>query len=155
MSITAYARSMPDDQLSAPTPGYTMPIERGKIREFARATGGSTQAYLETSMPPIPPTFLRTAAFWHPENAPSLMSGLNLDLSRLLHGEQEFVFFGPPPHAGDRLEVRSRLESVTEKEGRRGGRMRVIVTVEDFTDERGTLVAQGRSTLIETGRVPQ
>jgi hypothetical protein len=146
---------MPETHPSPATPGYVMPVERGKIREFASSTGSNAADYLEAAAPPVPPTFLRTAAFWHPEDAPSPMAGLNLNLSRILHGEQEYVFFGPPPHAGDELTVRSRLESVTEKEGRRGGTMRIIVTVEDFTDRDGRLVAQGRSTLIETGQAPR
>jgi hypothetical protein len=33
--------------------------------------------------------------------------------------------------------------------------MRFISVVEDFTDESGRLVAQGRSTLIETGKAPE
>jgi hypothetical protein len=135
-------------------PGYEMVVERGKVREFARATGSTAPEYLEPTNPPIPVTFLRTAAFWRPPDAPSPMAGIKLNLARILHGEQEYVFFGPPPRAGTTLTVRSRLESVTEKEGKRGGTMRLIVTVEDFLDPDGRLVAQGRSTLIETGKAP-
>jgi hypothetical protein len=131
-----------------------MAIERGKVCEFARATGSDAPEYLSDAHPPIPVTFLRTATFWRPSDAPSPMAGLGLNAARILHGEQEYEFFGPPPRAGTELTVTSRLESVTEKEGRRGGTMRLIVVVEDFTDETGRLVAQGRSTLIETGKAP-
>ena len=135
-------------------PGYDMQIERGKVREFARATGSAAPEYLDRADPPIPVTFLRTDAFWRPKDAPSPMAGIKLNVARILHGEQEYVFFGPPPRAGTTLTVKSRLESITEKEGKRGGTMRLIVTVEDFFDESGRLVAQGRGTLIETGKAP-
>jgi hypothetical protein len=143
------------DTDDSPTPtAYDMPIERGKIREFARSTGSERREYLEDNDAPVPPTFLRTAAFWQPAGAVSPLAGTKLNLSRILHGEQEYVFFGPPPHAGQTLHIQPRLESITEKEGKRGGTMRVITTVEDFTDEAGNLVAQSRSTLIETGKAP-
>jgi hypothetical protein len=134
---------------------YPVPIEMGKVREFARATGSQSASYLEDPAPPIPVTFLRTSAFWEPKSWASPMAGLDLNLRRILHGEEEFVFFGKPPRAGDTLAVSTRLESVSEKQGRRGGAMRVIVTVKDFTDQSGRLVAQSRSTLIETGKAPE
>jgi hypothetical protein len=40
---------------------YTVPVERGKIREFAIATRSHDQAYLGADAV-IPPTFLTTAA---------------------------------------------------------------------------------------------
>lgn len=134
---------------------YTMPIERGKVREFARATGSRSAEYLDEPNPPVTPTFLRTMVFWTPEGGPSPLQGVKFDLRRILHGEQEYEFFGPPPRAGSVLTVQPRLESVTEKEGKRGGRMRFIKVVEDFSDESGRLVARGRSTLIETAKAPQ
>jgi hypothetical protein len=134
--------------------GYTMSLEKGKIREFARATGSSAPEYLQDPNPTIPVTFLRTAIFWSPPGAQSLMGDLKLDLRRILHGEQEFVFFGPPPRAGTDLTVTSRLGGVTEKEGGRGGRMRFVEIINDFVDESGRLVARSNQTLIETGKAP-
>ncbi|CAO5152770.1 N-terminal half of MaoC dehydratase [Frankia sp. AiPs1] len=136
--------------------GYTMPLERGKIREFAAATGSASPAYVDDPAPPIPPTFLRTQIFWSPADGsgPKLPDGLELDVRRILHGQQEYIFFGPPPRAGEELTVTSRVESVTEKQGRRGGTMTVIVFVDDFANGEGALVAQGRQTVIQTGRAP-
>jgi hypothetical protein len=131
-----------------------MPVERGKIREFAIATGSTAAEYLTDPQPPISPTFLRTAAFWSPPGEYSLLEGIELDLRRVLHGEQEYVFFGPPPRAGAELTVTTRVESVTEKQGKRGGTMLIIVFVNDFTDGSGKLVVQGRQTLIQTGKAP-
>jgi hypothetical protein len=132
-----------------------MPLERGKIREFAVATGSSSPDYLTGLEPVIPPTFLRTSVFWAPPDVGSLLRGFKLDLRRILHGEQEYTFFGPPPRAGTELTVTQRVESVAAKQGKRGGEMLVIVVVNDFADPSGRLVAQGRQTLIQTGKAPQ
>ena len=128
-----------------------MRIEPGKIREFAQATGSENPAYFEDDCPPVPPTFLMSAALWQPRDSPRPHEALGMDRRRVLHGEQEFRFHGPPPRGGTTLSVTIRIESVTTKTGRRGGTMRIGRIVTDFADETGQLVAQGYSTTIETG----
>ncbi len=129
---------------------FEMTVERGKIQEFARATGATDPAYFG-ERPPVPPTFLISAAHWRPLDAPLPYESLGMDLRRVLHGEQEFRFHGAPPRAGERLTVEVRIESLTSKQSRRGGQMRVAHIVTDFTDEHGRLVAEARSTTLETG----
>jgi len=129
---------------------FTMPIERGKIREFARATMSSAPEYRDP-VAPIPPTFLTTVSFWSPPGE-SVFSKVKMDLRRLLHGGQEYRFHGPPPTAGTELTVQTRVADIYEKEGRRGGTMTFVVTVTEFRDASGALVAEARSTAIETGK---
>lgn len=135
-------------------PAFDMAVERGKVREFARATKSDNAEYLDDPAPPVPPTFLTTSSFWQPPEAGVLWRELDIDLRRLLHGEQEYVFPNGPPRAGTTLTAQSRVESVFEKEGKRGGTMTFVVTVTDFTDPSGQVVAQARSTAIETERAP-
>lgn len=135
-------------------PAFEMTIERGKVREFARATGSTNPRYLDDRQPPVPPTFLTSSTFWQPPDAASIWKDVDIDLRRLLHGGQEYEFFGPPPQAGTDLTVQARIEEIYEKEGKRGGTMTFVVTVVDFTDSTGRLVARARSTAIETGRAP-
>lgn len=130
---------------------FQMVVERGKVREFARATMSQHPAYLEDPHPVIPPTFLTTVTFWSPPGQ-SVFSKVKMDLRRLLHGGQEYRFHGPPPRAGTKLTVQTRVEDIYEKEGKRGGTMTFVVTVTEFRDESGTLVAEARSTAIETGK---
>jgi hypothetical protein len=130
---------------------FPMTIERGKIREFARATMSHHPDYLEDAVPVSPPTFLTSVAFWSPPGQ-SVFSKVKMDLKRLLHGGQEYVFYGPPPRAGANLTVQSRVEDIYEKEGKRGGTMTFVVTVQEYRDEHGKLVAEARSTAIETGK---
>lgn len=131
---------------------FELRIELGKVHEFARATGASHPDYFSGDTPPIPPTFLTVAAFWQPENMPRPYEALGMDLKRVLHGEQQYSFFGDEPiRAGDVLDVEVRIEEVRTSEGRRGGTMRLARIVTDFRDGSGTLIARGRSTTIETG----
>ena len=77
-----------------------------------------------------------------------------MDLRRLLHGGQEYVFHGPPPRAGVELTMQTRVDKIYEKEGKRGGTMTFVETVTEFRDPDGKLVAEARSTAIETGQAP-
>jgi hypothetical protein len=126
---------------------FELHVELGKLREFARATGAAGATYLEGETPPMPPTFLATARLWQGESS-SPYANVDLDLKRLLHGAQEFVFHGPPPRAGTKLVARARVEKVYEKQGRRGGAMTFVEAVTEYHDEAGTLVATSRNTSI-------
>jgi N-terminal half of MaoC dehydratase len=127
-----------------------MVVERGKIREFARATMSRNPDYLDNPNPVSEPTFLTSVNFWAaPGESP--VSELGIDLKRLLHGGQSYTFYGPPPEAGTKLTARTRVEDVYEKEGKRGGTMQFIVMVQEFRDHLDELRAEATSTLILTG----
>ncbi|CAB4673440.1 unannotated protein [freshwater metagenome] len=142
------------DAIGSTDDGYVMQVELGKIREFARATQSANPAYLETANPVIPPTFLTTQQFWSTPGS-GVFSKIKMDRRRLLHGAQEYIFHGPPPSAGTTLSVQTRIDDIYEKEGRRGGTMTFVVSVTEFRDADGVLVAEARSTAIETGRAPE
>jgi MaoC dehydratase-like protein len=142
------------DAVGNRTPTFEMTIERGKVREFARATQSSNPAYLDEREPVIQPTFLTTVTFWQPPDAAALYKDIGIDGRRLLHGEQEYVFPKGVPTAGQRLHASTEVEEIYEKEGKRGGTMTFVVTRTDFTDDDGVVVAQARATAIETGRAP-
>ncbi|MCM3922161.1 MaoC family dehydratase N-terminal domain-containing protein [Frankia sp. AiPs1] len=137
--------------MSAPSEAgaaWEFPIERGKIREFALAMQSEAPEYLAPDAV-VPPTFLINANRWAPEGA-RVPHGF--DRRRLLHGEQEYIFHGPPPRAGQTLYAAERLAERYEKPGRRGGTMKFAVIVTEFRDEAGTLIAEGRATYIETAK---
>lgn len=132
---------------------FTMVCEAGKIREFARATKSQNPAYDGGAQgePISPATFLMSAQFWQTgENSP--LSGVELNWERILHGEQEFRFFGPPPRAGDVLTGQARIDKVYEKAGKRGGTMAFTEQVTEFRDSTGKIVAELRSVMIETSK---
>jgi hypothetical protein len=130
-----------------------MPVERGKIREYAIATGSSRPEYLGDPQAPIPPTFLSTVVFWEslegvfalPEAAEALRDvGIAANVRRLLSLEQEYVFHGSLPRAGDTLLTNLRFDGAEPKEGKRGRMVLVRFTVE-FHGE-GKLRAECRYT---------
>jgi hypothetical protein len=119
---------------------FVIDLEAGKIREFARAVHSSDEG------PVIPPTFLTTAIFWETSDP---WKAVAMDQSRGLHAEQEFVFHGPPPRAGQRLTGTSRVTEIYEKQGR-NGTLTFAVMVTEFRDGSGTLVATATLTGVET-----
>lgn len=142
---------MTDLTQNAPVP-FEVAIERGKIREFARATMSENPAY-QTAEPVIPPTFLTTAGyFWQPDES---KAAHGLDPQRTLHAEQEYVFHGVPPRAGQTLTAAARVTDRYEKQGRRGGKLTFVKVVIEFRDEHGVLVAEQRSTAVETAQAPK
>lgn len=147
---------MVDKSLIGETAGTVeMAVERGKIREFARATKSLDPAYLEEPLPVSPPTFLTTSSFWQQPGDAGSMAKLGLDLHRVLHGEQEYVFHGPPPRAGTELIGETRIGDIYDKEGKRGGTMTFVTMVTEFKDKvTGALVAEAKSTIIQTAKPP-
>jgi hypothetical protein len=132
---------------------YEVPIERGKICEFARATRALSQEYYRVDAV-IPPTFLTVARhFWEPESE-DLLNDIGFDIRRILHGEEEYVFHCRPPQAGESLWAQTRVDATWAKQGRRGGRMRFARLVTQFRDANDALVAEQRTTLIETAEPP-
>jgi len=132
---------------------YEVPIEAGKIREFARSVQSRNDAYAGSDAI-VTPTFLTTARnTWQPaEDNP--LAGVTLDLRRVLHAEEEYRFHGRVPHAGETLTVTARIGDEWTKEGKRGGTMRFITMVNEFRDAAGELVAEQITTLVETGKAP-
>jgi hypothetical protein len=134
---------------------FRVVVEEGKVREFARAVKSSNPAYLADGQPPTtsPVTFLASSAFWQgPDGSP--LSGVELNWARILHGEQEFTFPGAPPVPGTELTAQARIDRVFEKEGKRGGTMTFVDVVTEYRDGSGALVAESRSTMIETSQAP-
>lgn len=132
---------------------FTMVVELGKIQEFARATKSSNPAYAggPGDQPVSPATFLASAQLWQrPENSP--LSGVNLNWERILHGEQAFTFHCVPPKAGDVLTGVTRIDTIYEKAGKRGGTMIFAEQVTEFRNTDGHLVAEARSVMIETSK---
>jgi acyl dehydratase len=133
-----------------------MHIERGKIREFARAIKDDDPLYFDEEyarreaggiMPPI--TFLQTMALWDDGKGRPRPP---IDMKRALHGEQEFELL-KPIYAEDVLTAVTRIADIYEKAGKRGGTMTFVVTETEFTNQRGELVARARQVGIETGQV--
>lgn len=86
---------------------------------------------------------------WEPLGE-SVLDLVGFDLSRMLHGEEEYLFYGEPPKAGDALYVSTLVADRWERDGKRSGRMRFALVVNQFRSPDGRLVAEQRTTMIET-----
>ena len=132
---------------------FQMTIELGKVREFARATKSKNPEYLTDANPVAPATFLVTSTFWQDPDSHSAGAGFT-SYDRILHGAQEFIFFGEPPRVGTVLTVQSKPGQTYQKTGRRGGAMTFHELVSEYRDQSGTVVAESRGTVIETSQAP-
>ena len=130
-------------------------VEQGKIAEFTRAIHTHHSAY-QGGNATVPPTFLTTMFHWErsvPESNPWYQ--VDMDKKRGMHAEQAYIFHGPPPQVGDRLTAISRIDSIFEKQGRRGGSLTFVTMVTDFRRPDGTLAAEAKMTAVETGQAPE
>lgn len=112
-------------------------LEEARVRAFADAVGHRG--------PGVPPTIV---------TVPEIEAGLSnvvsdpelgVDLARVLHGEQEYVWTRPAA-VGEVMKAESTIESIRGKGG-----MQFLTLRTELRDETGSLVVSGRSTLIIRG----
>lgn len=130
-------------------PPFAVTVERGKIKEFARAIGDLNPFYLDDDVGRAsewgdliaPPTFAIT---FRDDDADTgaLLRDLGTDVSRLLHGEQEFEIFRPI-RPGETYLCRPRIVDQYEKTGKSGA-MAFVVRETAVTDHENEVVARVR-----------
>jgi acyl dehydratase len=131
------------------------PVEEGKIREFALAVGDPNPIYRDRAAAqsaghpaiPAPPTFSIVAGHWRDQAA--MVARLGLDLRRIVVGEARWEYFAPI-YAGDRLSAERTVTDVSERTGRRGGRMRVITVETELRNQDDVLAVRQVDVIIET-----
>lgn len=132
-------------------PESTFPVERGRVRFFAKAIGETdpvhrdVEAARAAGYPDLlaPPTFLFSAEL-DSGATERLLADLGVPWERLLHGEQGFTWHRPVC-AGETVTVRSRIADVYEK---KGGALEFVVRASKATNQRGELVAELRTVLV-------
>jgi len=92
----------------------------------------------------VPPTFLTVAEF---SLFPTIVADpeLDLDFSRVLHGDQEYGWERPIA-VGESLVARARIASIRHR-----GAIGFLTIETEIVDREGRLVARCRSTMIERG----
>ncbi|MEQ9490981.1 MAG: MaoC family dehydratase N-terminal domain-containing protein [Alphaproteobacteria bacterium] len=139
-------------------PDYEVDIERGKIRDFARAMSAPLPDFLEGRRAVVPATFLVAApyTFGYTLERPrgTVFQTIDHDFSVPLHAEESFLFHGPPPRAGDRLIARASLEKVVRKSGSSGGDLTFLTMLTTYKSETGEPVADQRSVTVTTSNSP-
>lgn len=138
---------------------FDLPVTEEKVKEFAIAAGDNNPLFYDPDAarelgfprPLAPPTFTVTQIFAVPREEREKRLGANLEYSRVLHGEQEFVF-KRLPLAGEVLKGTMRISKDFEKEGKRGGTMRFVTYESKYTDADGDEVLTAYYTLIQTAK---
>ena len=133
---------------------YSVAVERGRLRFFAKATGQTDPVYFdetaarEAGYPglPVPPTFLFCLENESPDPH-ELLRLVGLDLGQLLHGEQAFVYHRAAC-AGDVLTFEPRITDIYT---RRQGSLDFVVRETRVTDAMGYHVADLRSVIVQRG----
>jgi acyl dehydratase len=147
--------------VSEPVIEFDLPVERGKVREFALSVGEDNPIFFDPEearrqgLPDIvaPPTFTVTQIWQVSRDEREARLGANLDYERVLHGEQEFSF-RRLPFAGEVLKGTMRISRDYTKEGRRGGTMRFVTYESVFADAEGEEVLTAHYTLLQTEKDP-
>jgi acyl dehydratase len=128
---------------------YAVTVERGKIKEFARAIGDLSPFYLDDRVGQAsewgdiiaPPTFATTFRDESADTA-AFLRELGTDVSRVLHGEQEFEIV-KPLQPGECYLCRPKVLDIYEKTGK-SGPMAFVVRETTITDRANEIVARMR-----------
>ena len=139
------------DLIGRALPVADVAVERGRLAFFATAIGETDPVYSDLAAAraaghpdlPVPPTFLFGLELAGADPF-ALFTELGIDLRRVLHGEQSFVYHSTA-HAGETLTVTPRIADVYSK---KGGALDFIVKQTAVGRTDGTLVAELRSTIV-------
>jgi acyl dehydratase len=136
-------------------PRYTVDVEKGRLRFFAKAIGQADPVYSDDAAArdaghpalPVPPTFLFCLEMDAP-NPAAVRELLGIDIGRVLHGEQSFTYHAMA-YAGDRLDFEQRIADIYDK---KNGALEFVVRETRVTNQHGALVAELRGvTVVRNG----
>jgi acyl dehydratase len=131
----------------------TAHVEPGRLRYFLKTLGETNPVYRDPlaakaagfSATPIPPTYLFCLEMMDTENPFEMLEALNIDLRKILHGEQKFVYHRPVV-VGDTVTFKSEVTDVVQK---KGGAMTLITVVTRVTNQTGDHVADAIRVVVE------
>jgi len=127
-------------------------VEPGRLRYFFDTLGERNPVYRDAAankaagydVVPIPPTYLFCLEMMDAENQFEFLEMLDVDLGRVLHGEQRFTYRAPVS-VGDTLTFHSQVSDVVDK---KGGALTIVSVTTDVTNQRGQRVAETVRTIV-------
>jgi acyl dehydratase len=130
----------------------TARVEPGRLRFFLNTLGERNPVYRDEtaarakgySAIPVPPTYLFCLELMDNERPFEFLTDLNIDLARVLHGEQRFNYHAPVL-VGDTLTFSSRVTDVADK---KGGAMTMVIVETKVTNQQGVRVADTARTIV-------
>jgi acyl dehydratase len=132
-------------------------VERGKIREFVRATGVTDPVHTDQEAaraagldaPAATATYVVVTG--HQRDQQAFVDALGLDITRVVVGSVSWAY-DRPLVAGDRLTARRTVVDDRTKESRSGATNRLVTLETAFVAADGTVAARQREVLVERGR---
>lgn len=126
-------------------------IEKGQLRFFAKAIGETNPVYFDEEAAqaagyktlPAPPTFMFSIDLHGPEFLPVLRL-LGIEISRILHGSQDFEYLGQI-YAGDTITQHSKILDMFDK---KQGALEFIVQESRYINQKGELVGKALQTIV-------
>jgi len=132
-------------------PPHSADVEKGRLRFFAKATGQTDPIYIDEQAAkaagyrsiPVPPTFLFCLDMEVP-NPFELIERLDVDLGKVLHGEQSFTYY-KDVCAGDRVTYQSKVVDIFDK---KDGALEFIIKETKVTNQDGDHVADLKGVIV-------
>ena len=120
-------------------------VEPGRLRFFLDTLGETNPVYRDAVAAkaagfadrPIPPTYLFCLEMIDNDDRLAILDALKIDIARILHGEQKFVYRAPV-YVDDELTFQARVTDVQQK---KGGTLTMIEITAGVTNQRGEPVA--------------
>ena len=133
-------------------PEFSFEIEKGKIREFAKAIGDKNPVYYDEDAAreagleglAMPPTF--PIVFALAGGLANAMIDLKVDMSKVLHSGQEYEYI-KPVKPGDTVTGTMKIANVFEKSGK-GGVMDFILFETTYVNQNNEKVLLDKCTLL-------
>lgn len=130
----------------------TAAVEPGRLRFFLDAISERNPVFRDDGAAraagsparPVPPTYLFCLEMMDAERPFESLEELGIDLARVLHGEQRFVYHAPVG-VGDVLTFAPRVTGVAHK---KGGTLTFIVVETAVTNQNGRHVADTVRTIV-------
>ncbi len=133
-------------------------VERGKIREFARATGATDPVHTDPreararGHADVLATATHVVVAGHYRDQRALVAALGLDLRRIVVGSTAWEY-ARPLRAGDTLTGTRKVVGDETRAGKRGGTMRLMTLETEYVDGDGAVAVRQIEVLIDRGTV--
>lgn len=130
---------------------FTVEVEKGRLRAFAKAIGEANPVYLDEAAAhaagypslPAPPTFAFTIIM-DAEQAFKVNEEFDIEVPKTVHGEQSFVYYRDIC-AGDVICGRQKIVDFAEK---KGGALQFVTTEISLANQDGLPVCDLRTVVV-------
>lgn len=136
-------------------PPITWEVERGKIREFAKAIGDMNPIYYDKEIAakegyrdcPVPPTFLTVPIMWS-DKMPAVIDDLKINFMMVLHGKEEYEYYRQI-YPGDVITGTLKVANIEEKKTKSGSMMDMVTLEVLYRNQKGEDVAKAKTLMVE------